>query len=247
MTQSKGRSRGVNAENEANLRRRLAQACRILAAAGQGDDIWGHATGRVPGTETFWMKPHKMGLEEVRSQDLLLVDLDGRVVRGTRPRHSEVFIHAEIYRARPDVGGVVHTHPVAPTVFASLGVPLRPITHEGAYFSPPDVPRFDETTDLIVTAERGKAVARVLGDRPALLLVAHGIVTVGATIEEATVNALCIDKAARAQLMVPGGVPRHWSSDEDALAKRARVHTPANFGDRWTYLLRKLAGSGHSR
>ncbi|OLC17509.1 MAG: hypothetical protein AUH29_01685 [Candidatus Rokubacteria bacterium 13_1_40CM_69_27] len=227
-----------------NLRQRLAQACRILAWAGQGDDIWGHATVRVPGTDTFWMKPHKMGLEEVRAQDLLLVNLDGKVVRGTRPRHSEVFIHAEIMRARPDVGAVVHTHPVAPTVFASLGVPLRPITHEGSYFTPPDVPRFDETSDLIVTPERGKSVARALGSRPALLLVAHGIVTVGVTIEEATVNALCIDKAARAQLMVPGGVPKHWSSDEDALAKRTRVHNPQNFTDRWTYLLRKLAEAG---
>jgi L-ribulose-5-phosphate 4-epimerase len=237
-------SRAASGEGAADLRRRLAQACRILALAGQGDDIWGHASGRVPGTETFWMKPHKMGLEEVRSQDLLLVDLEGRVVRGTRPRHSEVFIHAEVYRARPAVGAVVHTHPVAPTVFASLGVPLRPITHEGSYFTPPDVPRFAETTDLIVTPERGRAVARALGDRPALLLVAHGIVTVGATIEEATVNALVLDKAARAQLMVPGGVPRHWSSDEDALAKRARVHNPTGFADRWAYLLRKLAEAG---
>ena len=221
-------------------RRELARACRILAMAGQGDDIWGHATVRLPGADTFWMKPHKLGLEEVRSGDMLLVNLEGRVVRGTRPRHSEVFIHTEIYRARPDVGAVVHTHPLAATVFSSLGVPLRPVTHEGAYFTPPDVPRFDETTDLIVTAERGKSVARALGDRPALLLVAHGIVSVGATIEEATVNALLLDRAARAQLMVPGGVPRHWSSDEDALAKRARVHNPQNIADRWTYLLRKL-------
>jgi L-fuculose-phosphate aldolase len=211
--------------------------------AGQGDDIWGHATVRLPGTDTFWMKPHKLGLEEVRSQDMLLVNLEGRVVRGTRPRHSEVFIHTEIYRARPDVGAVVHTHPLAATVFSSLGVPLRPVTHEGAYFTPPDVPRFDETTDLIVTAERGKSVARALGDRPALFLVAHGIVSVGTTIQEATVNALLLDRAARAQLMVPGGVPRHWSSDEDALAKRARVHNPQNIADRWTYLLRRLAES----
>jgi L-fuculose-phosphate aldolase len=244
MKQQGRRSRAASGGSTADLRRRLAHACRILALAGQGDDIWGHATARVPGTETFWMKPHKMGLDEVRPEDLLLVDLDGRVLRGTRPRHSEVFIHAEIFRARADVGAVVHTHPVPATVFSSLGVPLRPITHEGSYFTPPDVPRFSETTDLIVTPERGQAVARALGDRPALLLVAHGIVTVGATIEEATVNALVLDKAARAQLMVPGGVPRHWSSDEDALAKRARVHNPTGFADRWAYLLRKLAEAG---
>jgi len=208
---------------------------------GQGDDVWGHATVRPSRADTFWMKPAKLGLEEVKPEDMLLVNLEGQVVRGKRPRHSEVFIHSEIYRARPDVCAVVHTHPVASTVFASLGVPLRPITHEGSYFVPPDVPRFTETTDLIITPTRGKAVARTLGTHSVLFLVNHGIVAVGATVEEAAVNALLLDKAARAQLLLPGAVPRHWSADEDALAKRARVHNPTGIADRWTYLLRKLA------
>ncbi len=240
MKGKRERSGGRSEPSEANLRRDLAHACHILAMGGQGDDVWGHASVRRPAADTFWMKPHRLGLEEVKPEDMLLIDLDGQVVRGKRPRHSEVFIHSEIYRARRDVCAVVHTHAVPATVFASLGVPLRPITHEGVYFVPPDVPRFDETTDLIVTPERGKAVARTLGNRPALFLVAHGIVTVGATIEEATVNALVLNKAARDQLLVPGGVPRHWSSDEDALAKRERIRTPGATADRWAYLLRKL-------
>src|SRR5919197_1021212 len=200
---------------EAALKRRLAEACRVLANFDQGDDVWGHATVRVPGTDTFWMKPAGLGLEEIRSEDLLLVDLAGKVLRGRLPRHSEVFIHAEVFRARPNVGGVVHTHPVPATAFASLGVPLRPILHEGTNFVPPDVPRFNETTDLIVTPELGKAVARTLGDRPALFLVNHGIVTAGASIEEAVVNALLLDKIARAQLMLPGATPRFWTNDEE--------------------------------
>ncbi len=232
--------KGKGGVGEAHLKKKLAEACHILVMGGQGDDVWGHASVRRPGADTFWMKPHRLGLEEVKPEDMLLIDLDGQVVRGKRPRHGEVFIHSEIYRARTDVSAVVHTHAVPATVFASLGVPLRPITHEGAYFVPPDVPRFDETTDLIVTPERGKAVARTLGNRSALFLVAHGIVTVGATIEEATANALVLNKAARDQLLVPGGVPRHWSSDEDALAKRERVHNPVTIADRWNYLLRKL-------
>src|SRR5207244_3269687 len=144
---------------EVALKRRLAEACRMLAAAGQGDDVWGHATARVPGTNTFWMKPAGLGLEEIRPEQLLLVDLDGRVLRGRLPRHSEVFIHAEVFRARPEVNGVVHTHPVPATVFSSLEVPLRPILHEGTNFVPPDVPRFTETSDLIVTPPLGRAVA----------------------------------------------------------------------------------------
>ncbi len=230
---------------EAALRRRLVDACRILAMAGQGDDVWGHATARVPGTDTFWMKPAGLGLEEIGPEDLQLIDLDGKILRGPHPRHSEVFIHSEILRARPEVGAVVHTHPVPATVFSSLGVPLRPIMHEGTNFVPPDVPRFDETTDLIVTPELGRAVARTLGDRPALFLVNHGIVTAGATIEEATVNALLLDKIARAQLMVPGGLPRVWTTDDEALVKRKRIYSPEALASRWAYYQRvRLGRSG---
>jgi L-fuculose-phosphate aldolase len=228
---------------EAELKRTLADACRILAMADQGDDVWGHATARVPGTETFWMKPAEIGLEEVRPEDLILVDLDGKVLRGKRPRHSEVFIHSEVLRARPDVGAVVHTHPVHATVFSSLGVPLRPVMHEATNFVPPDVPRFTETSDLIVTPELGRAVARAMGDRPGLFLVSHGIVTAGATIQEAAVNAILLDKAARAQLLVPDGTPRFWTNDTEALAKRKRIYAPENQTARWPYLLRRLAAA----
>src|SRR5262249_29690644 len=187
---------------EAALRRRLAEACRMLAAAGQGDDVWGHATARVPGTNTFWMKPAGLGLEEIRPEQLLLVDLDGKVLRGTLPRHSEVFIHAEVFRARPEVNGVVHTHPVPATVFSSLDVPLRPILHEGTNFVPPDVPRFKETSDLIVTPALGRAVARTLSDRPALFLVNHGIVTAGGGIRGRIGHLLITSTIARASLTV---------------------------------------------
>lgn len=233
-----GRQAGAS---EAELKRRLAQAGYILALEGQGDAAWGHATVRLPGSDVFWMKPAGMGLEEVKPEEMLLIDLEGRVVRGKLPRHIEVFIHSEIMRARPDVCAVVHTHAVHPTVFASLGVPLRPITHEGSVFVPPDIPRFDETTDLINTPERGKAVARTLGGRNALILLSHGVVTAGASIEEATIQALLLDKAARDQLLLPGAIPRQWSTDTDALAKRDLLLSQGHRGLRWGYLLRKLA------
>jgi ribulose-5-phosphate 4-epimerase/fuculose-1-phosphate aldolase len=73
-----------------------------------------------------------------------------------------------------------------------------------------------------------------------LFLVSHGIVTAGATIEEAAVHALLLDKAAAAQLRVPGGTPRHWTSDKEALIKRERIFNAANLASRWAYLLRTL-------
>jgi L-fuculose-phosphate aldolase len=226
---------------DADLKRRLVHASRILAMEGHGDLVWGHASVRVPGRETFWMKPTGLGLEEARVEDLLLCDLDGRVVRGTKPQHIEVYIHSEVMRARPDVGAVVHTHAIHPTVFASLGVPLQPVTHEAAVFVPPDVPRFDETTDLINTSERGRAMARALGGRDALLLVSHGIVTAGATIERAAINALLLDRAARAQLLLGNTPIRAVSNEADSLAKRELLLSDGHQALRWGYLSRELA------
>ena len=227
--------------SEAELRKRLTDACKILAMEGQGDAVWGHVTVRTkPGADTFYMKPAQLGIEEVKAADHLLVDLDGKVLRGKMKRHSEVFIHAEVMRGRPDVGAVVHTHPIYATAFSSLAVPLRPVTHEGSNFAPGDVPRFTETTDLIVTPPLGKAVARTLGDRNALFLVNHGIVTCAPTVEQAVVHALLLDIASRAQLLLPNAMPRHWTPDSEVITKRDRIYSWSNHAQRWPYLLRKL-------
>ena len=230
-----------SATTEKDLRRRLVEASWILAMEGHGDLVWGHASVRVPGADMFWIKPTGLGLDEIRVEDLLLCDLDGKVVRGTKPRHIEVYIHSEVMRARPEVNAVVHTHAIHPTVFASLGVPLEPVTHEATVFVPPDIPRFDETTDLIDSPERGKAMARVLGSHDALLLVSHGIVTCGTTVERAAINALLLDRAAMAQLMLGGAPARQVSNKVDSLAKRELLLSDAHQALRWGYLSRKLA------
>ncbi len=237
--------KSASKRGEAELKRRLVEASWILAMEGHGDLVWGHASVREPGSDTFWIKPTGMGLDEVKVENLLLCNLDGEVVRGTGPRHIEVYIHSEVMRVRPDVYAVVHTHAIHPTVFASLGVPLLPVTHEAAVFVPPDIPRFDETTDLINTAERGKAMARALGTREAMLLVSHGIVTSGATIERAAINALLLDRAARAQLLLGSAPVTAVSNEADGLAKRKLLLSDSHQSLRWGYLKRELARRKH--
>jgi ribulose-5-phosphate 4-epimerase/fuculose-1-phosphate aldolase len=145
---------------EADLKRDLANSCRILAAQGQGDNIFGHVSARVPGSDRFWMKPAALGLEEINPDDLLLLDYDGQVVGGAhaRQRHEEFPIHAEVFRNRPDVMSVIHTHPKYSIAFAARGAPLRPVSHEGSLFWPPGVPIFDRFTDLVRTREQGRRV-----------------------------------------------------------------------------------------
>lgn len=215
----------------------IVLACHILEAAGQGDTVYGHVSARDPGGRGFWMKPAAMGLDEIRARDLILLDLDGNVLAGTRPRHLEYPIHSEIYRARSDVQSVVHTHPEHATVFSALRVPLRPVSHEACLFVPPDVPRFSETSDLIVTAALGQSVARALGAQFALLLESHGIVTAGGDVPDACLRALLLDKAARVQLLA-GGREQTWTSDAEALAKRARIYSSVAQTNVWKYLVR---------
>jgi L-fuculose-phosphate aldolase len=152
-------------------------------------------------------------------------------------------IHTEILAARPDVGGVVHTHAPSVIAFAATGRPLRPISHDASLFVPPEISRFEDTGDLIVTSELGTAVASSLGRRNAVILIHHGLVTVGPDIALATIYAVLLERACDSQLRSEsaGGVAT-WSSDEEALSKRARHGAEGNLRSAFEYLERV----GHS-
>src|SRR5215472_301801 len=94
------------------LKETLIWAGKVLVGEGQDDFTRGHISARLPDDPArFLMKPHSVGLDEITMENILTIDLDGNVVAGTARRHSEVFIHSEIYKARPDVASVIHTHP----------------------------------------------------------------------------------------------------------------------------------------
>lgn len=206
------------------LKQSLIDAGQILAREEQGDFIFGHVTARVPGDdEHFLMKPHQIGLEEITADNLITCNLEGEKVAGDAPRHIEVFIHSEVLRVRPDLHAVVHTHAPSAVAFSALGIPLQGIGHEGTYFHA-GIPVFTETADLIIDQARGKAVARAMADSDVLIMRNHGIVTAGRTIEEATVLALYLERACKAQLVVEAcGGAKYVCSHEDAVAKAGRV------------------------
>ena len=144
------------------------QASQALAAAGQANMVWGHASVRDPGGRGAWMKSAGWGLEEIDGEKVILVGPDGSVRDGTGSRHIEYPIHTEIMAARPDVGSVVHTHSRAANEFAALDVPLRPLDHAGSLFCYPDIPRFTLTGGLIKTQALGATLAgRSAGRGPA--------------------------------------------------------------------------------
>ena len=222
------------------LRETVALGCRILGAEEHGDLVWGHVSARDPDGRGVWMKAATLGFDEIGPEEVLLVGRDGDVLEGRGRRHAEYPIHTEVMAARPDVGAVVHTHAPAAVAFAALDVPLRPISHEGTLFVPPDIARFTETGDLILTRELGGAVAEAIGRRNALLLVNHGIVAAGPDVPTAVLTAILLDRACRMQLTAMAAAElRRWSDEEEALSKREHCYAPELLRQAWEYLGRR--------
>ncbi|HEY7062279.1 MAG TPA: class II aldolase/adducin family protein [Chloroflexota bacterium] len=233
-------------DDERALKEALVQACHILAMEGQSNTILGHMAARLPGWDRFWMKPSRMGLEEIAEDDLVLVGLDGALLAGHRDRHAEYPIHAEIMRARPDVLATVHTHPIHSVAFAARGRPLRSVGHEGSYFCPPGVPVFDRKTDLILTAEEGRWVSDALGDARGVFLLNHGIAVPGPTVEHACVAAIMLEHAARTQLLAESdGAEARYTPDWEAPTKQLHAVPPERLPPIFAYYTRKLARWDH--
>ena len=188
--------------DEAAARRALIEAGMILEHQGHGDMTRGHVSVRVPGRPgLFFMKPHSIGFGEITEQNILTIDLDGEVVAGTAKRHSEVYIHSEVFRVRPDVQAVIHTHPTASVAFSATGRPMRAISQGGAVFAGENLPVFSDTIYLIRTKEMGAAVARAMGPHRAVLMRGHGVTMTGESLQQAVMLAVMLEEASRVQLL----------------------------------------------
>ena len=220
------------------LKEKVAYSCNILAIEGHWDQILGHVSARIPGEQAFLMKPHSFGFEEIRPYHMIVCNFEGEKIRGDYERHSEVFIHSEIYKARPDVNSVVHSHPPYATAFGSLRRPLRPISHEGSIFHE-NLPLFDYTTALIRTPDLGARLAESLKSCRGVLMKNHGSTVVGESVEVATLYAVFLEKAARIQLSAMAAGEPTWSSDADAKLKFEQIYHPQRLAAMWDYFVRR--------
>jgi ribulose-5-phosphate 4-epimerase/fuculose-1-phosphate aldolase len=178
------------------LRRDVALANLIVERLGLSN-AFGHASARVPGTDTFLMPTRRSpGLASAAA--LLTVDTEGRVLSGKGTPNSELWIHARLYAARPDVGAVVHAHPPACVCLSQIGQPHRVVHNQGGAFHA-GVPEY-ERIGLIRSRELGDLLARKLGSGIAVIMRGHGITTALADVRSATVAALFLEESAALQL-----------------------------------------------
>jgi ribulose-5-phosphate 4-epimerase/fuculose-1-phosphate aldolase len=193
------------------LKKKVALGNRIMFYQGLAD-YHGHVSGRIPGTNRFFIKPVLAPLGEIAPRHIIEVDIDEymavceqnysqagskRAVTKLKNPPRETMIHAAIYKARPDVNSVVHTHQTIATAFSVAGTPILPIYNQAAVFAP-ETPIFPSPR-LITTVQDGAEVARTLGDRMAMLLQGHGIIMVGDSLEYATVHAIYLERTAHMQ------------------------------------------------
>jgi ribulose-5-phosphate 4-epimerase/fuculose-1-phosphate aldolase len=172
------------------LREQVAWACRILASEGYADLTLGHVSARSPDGE-IWIKRKGVALDEVEADDVVALDDTDAVL------HLETVMHTGVYRARPDVGAVMHGHPPYATALGATSADLSLLTHDGILFAE-GVGRFDDP-DLIVDDEQGDRVAAALGSRSAVLMNNHGVLVVGKDVPWAVLTAATLERAARLQ------------------------------------------------
>jgi ribulose-5-phosphate 4-epimerase/fuculose-1-phosphate aldolase len=178
------------------LRDDVATANRILERMGLSR-AFGHASARIPGTNTFLLPTRRSpGLAE--AGNLLVIDTEGRIVEGDGEPNSEFWIHARLYAARPDVGGVVHAHPDACVCLTQVGQPHRVVHNQGGIFID-GVPEYG-AIGLIRTRELGDALARVVGKGNSAMMRAHGITTAFPDVRRAAVAACYLEESATLQL-----------------------------------------------
>lgn len=185
------------------LKEKVATANRILATEGLAIGVrsyLGHASARVRGKDLIVMKGRGFqidALAKMRPQDMLVLDMEANVVDGPSGiiPQNEVKMHTQIYKARPDVNGVVHVHPRFCILLSLLNKPLIPMCNEGLKLVADGVPYYNNN-ELISTEEQGDAVAKALGNRSALILRGHGSITVGTSVELATLYMLELEEQA---------------------------------------------------
>lgn len=224
-----------------DIQQRLIDAGLVLDSEGLADLTRGHVSIRVPGDPThFYMKPHSFGFDEITMENMVVCNLAGDKVSGGGRRHSEVFIHSEIYKKRPDVNSVIHAHPTYAVAFSATGQTLAPISQPSVAFAD-GLPYFTQAIDLVRTQELGAAVADALGAHKAVLMRNHGVAVVGASVDEAVILTIMLENACQIQLaaMAAGGLGEVFD-----MAHVQKLHHDITRAEQYTinfdYLVRKV-------
>ena len=180
----------------------LVTATKILLNEGILD-TFGHISARDPADPNYFFLAQKLAPSLITVDDIQRFNLDGETI-DNRPSYLERYIHSEIYKARPDVHFVLHSHSPAVLPYCFVGQPLRPVTHMGAFMGE-TVPVYEirdkqgDHTDLFGGSPSVCAdIAESLGQQTVVLMARHGVVNVGSSVRQVVFRAFYLEQEAAA-------------------------------------------------
>jgi ribulose-5-phosphate 4-epimerase/fuculose-1-phosphate aldolase len=214
----------------------VVTANHILAAQ-EIVDAFGHVSIRIAPEAGRYLISRSVAPAQVTAADIMELDLDSKPVGADkRTSYRERFIHGEIYRVRPDVMSIVHCHAPALIPFGITKVPLRPVYHNSSFVGE-GVPVFEireagaDTNMLVETPALGRALAKALGNKPAILMRGHGAAIVGKSVIEAVARSVYLEVNARVQAQAMAMGQRVTYLDEGEVKKRSEDPDP--YGRAW--------------
>ncbi len=239
MTTTTSMATGITITAMDDLRKMLADALRMMERA-EVIDFNGHMSCRLPDSDRVLINSGKSVRSALTAADIIAIDMDGKPVDGDVVPPMEFHIHTEIYRRRPDVNAVAHTHPLWSTLFSMTGQAVEPVTMQAAVMGP--IQLFGKTAS-INRKSLAEELAAALGSHRVVMLRSHGAVVVGADIVEAFVLGIYLEETARRQYMAKTlGTPYTLTAEEvDSIG--ANLRRPHLLRKVWDYHHAKLEQS----
>ena len=190
---------GEIAKHDWSIQLKIALACRKLASEEHAQTLAGHVTVRAE-NNTFWVNQLMGGFGNTTQSNVIRVNEDLEVVEGNGIANPGMRFHLWVYKARPDINSIVHTHPPFSSALAMTGKELA-VAHMDVAMFYKDCAYLPDWPGVPLADEEGRIISKALGDNHSLLLASHGILTTGKNIETATVLAMQFERASRLQLL----------------------------------------------
>lgn len=206
-------------------KQRLAAAYRIFGRFRFDMGGAGHITARDPElTDHFWVNPFGVHFSKIRVSDLMLVNDSGDIVQPparVKPwlNQAAFAIHSRLHFHRPDVHAAAHSHSLYGKAFSTLGRLLAPISQDAAAFYENHA-LFDDYSGVVLESSEGDRIAAALGDKPAIILKNHGLLTTGQSVEAAIWRYLSMENACQTQLLAEAaGAPQPMTPEVARLTR----------------------------
>jgi L-fuculose-phosphate aldolase len=221
------------------VREKVALTCRILAAEGHESALAGQITARGAQPGTYYMLTFGLGFDEASTSNIILVDDDLNVLEGEGMPNPSNRFHLWIYRHRPNVNCIVHTHPPYVSALSTVGEPLA-VAHMDHTMFHDDVAYLPEWPGVPIGDEEGEIIAGAIGDKRAILLAHHGQLVACGSVEETAVLSVFMERAARLQVLARSIGP--MKSIRPELAKEAHDYRlkPKAVGATFHYFARRI-------